>query len=58
MAKEFAAQGATVFLSGRWLAAVEQVALEIQKDGGIAYASEVDALDEQGRPAHGVTAQP
>ncbi|HET8850995.1 MAG TPA: SDR family oxidoreductase [Ktedonobacteraceae bacterium] len=47
VAKEFAAQGATVFLSGRRLAAVEQVAASIQQDGGIAYAAEVDALDEQ-----------
>ena len=47
MAKEFAAQGATVFLSGRRLGTVEQVAAEIHKDGGIAYAAEVDALDEQ-----------
>jgi 3-oxoacyl-[acyl-carrier protein] reductase len=47
VAKEFAAQGATVFLSGRALNALEQVAEEIQKDGGVAYAAEVDALDEQ-----------
>src|SRR5713226_3056660 len=47
VAKEFAAQGATVFLSGRRLASVEQVAASIHKDGGIAYAAEVDALDEQ-----------
>ena len=47
VAKEFAAQGATVFLSGRTLGAVEQVAQEIHQDGGIAYAAEVDALDEQ-----------
>ena len=47
VAREFAAQGATVFLSGRRLAAVEQVAADIQKDGCIAYAAEVDALDEQ-----------
>src|SRR5260370_20022878 len=47
VAKEFAAQGATVFLSGRTLAAVEQVAADIHKDGGIAYAAQVDALDEQ-----------
>jgi 3-oxoacyl-[acyl-carrier protein] reductase len=52
VAKEFAAQGATVFLSGRRLAAVEQVADEIQKDGGIAYAAEVDALDEQAVQAY------
>jgi NAD(P)-dependent dehydrogenase (short-subunit alcohol dehydrogenase family) len=47
VAKEFAAQGATVFLSGRRLSAVEQLAAEIQREGGIAYAAEVDALAEQ-----------
>ncbi len=47
VAKEFEAQGATVFLSGRRLAAIEQVALEIHQDGGVASAAEVDALDEQ-----------
>ena len=47
VAKEFAAQGATVFLSGRTLNTVEQVAQEIHQDGGIAYAAQVDALDEQ-----------
>src|SRR5713101_702642 len=47
VAKEFAAQGATVFLSGRTLGAIEHVAQDIHKDGGIAYAAEVDALDEQ-----------
>ncbi|TMD66454.1 MAG: SDR family oxidoreductase, partial [Chloroflexi bacterium] len=47
VAREFAAQGATVFLSGRRLATIEQVAVDIQKDGGIAHAAEVDALDEQ-----------
>ena len=52
VAKEFAAQGATVFLSGRRLASVEQVAASIQKDGGIAYAAEVDALDEQAVQAY------
>jgi NAD(P)-dependent dehydrogenase (short-subunit alcohol dehydrogenase family) len=59
VAKEFAAQGATVFLSGRRLAPVEQVAASIQQDGGIAYAAEVDALDEQAVNAYldGVTLQ-
>ncbi|HEX4207054.1 MAG TPA: SDR family oxidoreductase [Ktedonobacteraceae bacterium] len=52
VAKEFAAQGARVFLSGHRLAPVEQVADEIQKDGGIAYAAEVDALDEQAVQAY------
>jgi NAD(P)-dependent dehydrogenase (short-subunit alcohol dehydrogenase family) len=47
VAKEFAAQGATVFLSGRQLAAISQVAASIHQDGGVASAAEVDALDEQ-----------
>jgi NAD(P)-dependent dehydrogenase (short-subunit alcohol dehydrogenase family) len=47
VAKEFVAQGATVFLSGRTLVAVEQVAQEIQQGGGVASAAQVDALDEQ-----------
>ena len=34
VAKEFAAQGATVFLSGRTLGVVSQVAEEIHQDGG------------------------
>ncbi len=52
MAKEFAAQGATVFLSGRRLAAIEQVAEEIHQNGGTAYAAGVDALDEQAVQAY------
>jgi 3-oxoacyl-[acyl-carrier protein] reductase len=52
VAKEFAAQGATVFLSGRALNSVEQVAQDIQGDGGIAYAAGVDALDEQAVQAY------
>jgi 3-oxoacyl-[acyl-carrier protein] reductase len=52
VAREFADQGATVFLSGRTLGAVEQVATDIQKDGGIAYAEQVDALDEQAVQAY------
>jgi NAD(P)-dependent dehydrogenase (short-subunit alcohol dehydrogenase family) len=47
VAREFAAQGATVFLSGRRLAAISQVAASIHQDGGVASAAEVDALDEQ-----------
>jgi 3-oxoacyl-[acyl-carrier protein] reductase len=52
VAREFAAQGATVFLSGRHLASVEQVAEEIHQSGGIAYVAEVDALDEQAVQAY------
>ena len=52
VAKEFAAQGATVFLSGRTLGPVEQVAQEIHRNGGVAYAAQVDALDERAVQAH------
>jgi 3-oxoacyl-[acyl-carrier protein] reductase len=52
VAREFAAQGATVFLAGRTLSAVEQVAQEIHQNGGIAHAAEVDALDEQAVQAY------
>jgi NAD(P)-dependent dehydrogenase (short-subunit alcohol dehydrogenase family) len=50
--REFAAQGAAVFLSGRTLDGVEQVAASIRQDGGIAYAAKVDALDEQAVQAY------
>jgi 3-oxoacyl-[acyl-carrier protein] reductase len=46
VAKEFAAHGATVFLAGRRLATVEQLATDIREQGGSAQAAEVDALDE------------
>jgi 3-oxoacyl-[acyl-carrier protein] reductase len=47
VAKVFAVQGATVFLSGRNLSKVEKVVSEIRKEGGSAEASEVDALDQR-----------
>lgn len=46
-AQEFAAYGATDFLLGRHLAAIEQVAAEIHRNSGVAYVAKVDALDEQ-----------
>jgi NAD(P)-dependent dehydrogenase (short-subunit alcohol dehydrogenase family) len=46
VAREFATQGATVFLSGRRRATVEELAAAIQRDGGTAHAAAVDALDE------------
>lgn len=52
VAREFAAQGASVFLAGRTLDTVEQVVASIQADGGIAYAEQVDALDEQAVQAY------
>jgi 3-oxoacyl-[acyl-carrier protein] reductase len=52
VAKEFAAQGATVYLAGRRLGRVEELATAIQKDGGSAYAASVDALDEKAVQAY------
>jgi NAD(P)-dependent dehydrogenase (short-subunit alcohol dehydrogenase family) len=47
VARAFAGEGAKVFLTGRHLAPVEDVAEEIVSAGGSADAAEVDALDEQ-----------
>jgi 3-oxoacyl-[acyl-carrier protein] reductase len=47
VAKEFAAQGAAVYLCGCTQTGVEQVVDAITKDDGLAYAARVDALDEQ-----------
>jgi 3-oxoacyl-[acyl-carrier protein] reductase len=45
VAREFASEGAEVFLSGRTAASVERVAKEIEAGGGHAHAAVVDALD-------------
>jgi NAD(P)-dependent dehydrogenase (short-subunit alcohol dehydrogenase family) len=45
-AKEFAAEGAVVFVSGRTKATVDAVAREIHAAGGKAHAAQVDAYDE------------
>jgi 3-oxoacyl-[acyl-carrier protein] reductase len=52
VAREFAAQGATVFLAGRTLNAIEQVAADIHQHSGVAYTAQVDALDEQAVQAY------
>jgi NAD(P)-dependent dehydrogenase (short-subunit alcohol dehydrogenase family) len=52
VARAFAREGATVFLSGRRRASVETVAKEITAAGGTARAAEVDALDERAVEAH------
>jgi len=44
--KEFAAEGAEVFLSGRTPSSVEEVVREITKRGGRAHAAAVNALDD------------
>ena len=45
VAREFAADGADVFLSGRSRSNVEQVAKQITADGGIAHVAVIDAED-------------
>ncbi len=52
VARAFAAEGATVFTTGRSLASVEPVAKEIAWAGGCGEAAEVDALDEQAIDRH------
>lgn len=52
VARGFAREGATVFLTGRKRQAVEAVARAIVADGGRAEAAEVDALDEQAIERH------
>ncbi len=46
VAKEFASEGAEVFLSGRTLGNVDDVAKRIAANGGRAHAAVIDALDD------------
>jgi len=46
VAKEFAAEGAEVFLAGRTKSTVDDVATQIRTAGGRAHAGVVDALDD------------
>jgi 3-oxoacyl-[acyl-carrier protein] reductase len=46
VAREFSAQGAEVFLSGRTKSSVEAVAKEITAEGGRAHATAIDTLDD------------
>jgi len=46
VAKEFAAEGAEVFLAGRNLASVDSAARQITLSGGKAHAATVDTLDD------------
>jgi NAD(P)-dependent dehydrogenase (short-subunit alcohol dehydrogenase family) len=52
VARAFASEGATLFLTGRLRTPVEAVAKEIVAAGGSAEAAEVDALDEQAVDQH------
>jgi NAD(P)-dependent dehydrogenase (short-subunit alcohol dehydrogenase family) len=52
VARAFAAEGARLFLTGRHLAPVEDLAKDIVVAGGAAEAAEIDALDEQAIDQH------
>ena len=52
VARAFASEGASVFLTGRVRAAVDVVAEDVVSAGGSAEAAEVDALDEQAVDRH------
>lgn len=52
VARAFARDGATLFLTGRHRAPVEAVAKEVSSAGGSAEAAEVDAHDEQAIDRH------
>jgi len=52
VARAFAREGAKVFLTGRTLESLEEVAQEIRSTGGGAEAAQVDALDEQAVDQH------
>ena len=47
IARAFAREGAKVFLAGRTLTTLEEVAKDIRSAGGVADTAQVDALDEQ-----------
>jgi NADP-dependent 3-hydroxy acid dehydrogenase YdfG len=46
VAKEFAAERAEVFLSGRTKRGIDAVAKQIAAEGGLAHAAEIDTLDD------------
>jgi 3-oxoacyl-[acyl-carrier protein] reductase len=47
VARAFAREGAKLFLAGRTLAKLEEVAEQVRSAGGVAETAQVDALDEQ-----------
>jgi 3-oxoacyl-[acyl-carrier protein] reductase len=51
-ARAFAREGATVYLAGRTLATLEEVAKDIRSAGGTARTAAVDALDERAVDEH------
>lgn len=55
VARAFSREGAKVFLAGRTLATLDEVAREIRSGGGVAETAEVDALDERAVDEHADT---
>jgi NAD(P)-dependent dehydrogenase (short-subunit alcohol dehydrogenase family) len=55
VARAFACEGARVFLAGRTLATLDEVAEEISASGGVAETAQLDALDEQAVDEHADT---
>jgi 3-oxoacyl-[acyl-carrier protein] reductase len=52
VARTFAREGASVFLTGRTIAKLDEVAENITSAGGVAETAQVDALDEQAIEQH------
>jgi 3-oxoacyl-[acyl-carrier protein] reductase len=52
VARAFAREGARVFLAGRTLASLDEVAEQIRSEGGLAETAQVDAIDEQAIDEH------
>ena len=52
VARAFAREGARVFLAGRALAKLDEVARDISAAGGVAETAQVDALDQQSIAKH------
>jgi 3-oxoacyl-[acyl-carrier protein] reductase len=52
VARAFAREGVRVFLAGRTLAPLEEVAEQIRSAGGVAETAQVDALDERAVDEH------
>jgi 3-oxoacyl-[acyl-carrier protein] reductase len=52
VARAFAREGARVFLAGRTIARLDEVAEEIIASGGVAETAQVDALDEEAVEKH------
>jgi 3-oxoacyl-[acyl-carrier protein] reductase len=52
VARAFAREGARVFLAGRTLATLDEVAEQIRSAGGVAETAHVDALDEEAVEEH------